>query len=75
MQPLMYEFSRYSKKVKINRGKPDEKTVNWTQLQFTFEKVAPSEFFPNGVKVDQLRFRDNIYITLCNDVFCDLDDI
>lgn len=47
----MYEFSRYAKKVLTNKGKENEKEINWTQLQFTFERVEKSRFFPNGVKV------------------------
>jgi len=47
----MYDFCRYAKKVTINKKKENEKVEDWTQLQFIFEKVDPSEFFPNGVKV------------------------
>ena len=54
MQPLMYDFCRYAKKVTINKNKENQKVEDWTQLQFIFEKVDPSDFFPNGVKVSNL---------------------
>jgi hypothetical protein len=59
MKPLLYDFTRYAKKVTVRKGQATEESEDWTQLQFIFEKVEKSEFFPNGVKMT--------YRAYCND--------